>query len=164
MRRGSLSRSLLLPLTAFLLLGAAAPLAAAPLAEKLAGTWTCQAREGDTSLAMTLRYRLSNGWLIGEVTEDNGATLLDVWLDDGLANRLALRRVLSSDATVEMQVVEEIAEQVKLAGEMRHVLGTGGPVREELRFTGSDTFTATWEAENGDGWQRVLARNCKRTD
>lgn len=142
--------------------GLAPPAAATSLAEALVGDWTCQAKEGESEISMTLSYRLRNRWLIGEIVEDNGATLLDVWLDDGAA-ALSLRRVISYDATVEMAVVEAAADRLTLSGEMRHKLGTGGPVREEIRFTGRDRFDAVWEADLGEGWVPVLERRCERT-
>ncbi len=148
---------LLLPL----LLVTAGPLQAAPLAETLVGTWHCSAREGDSDVAMTLSYRRSDDFLVGEIIEDNGAALLDVWLDDG-ADELVLRRVISYDATVEMAVVEVAPGRVKLEGEMRHVLGTTSKVREDIRFTGREEFRAIWEADSGDGWELILERTCKR--
>ncbi len=54
-----------------------------PLAETLVGTWHCSAREGGSDVAMSLSYRRSDDYLVGEIVEDNGAALLDVWLDDG---------------------------------------------------------------------------------
>jgi hypothetical protein len=134
---------------------------AAPLAETLVGTWTCQTKEGESDITMALTYRRSDAFLIGEITEDNGAALLDVWLDDG-TQALVLRRILSYDATIEMDVVEEAPAWVKLEGDLRHVLGSTAKVREEIRFTGTEEFRAVWEADNGDGWQLVMDRNCKR--
>jgi hypothetical protein len=134
---------------------------AAPQAEKLAGSWACQEHEGGSDVAMILDYRRSDDFLVGEMKEDNGAVLLDVWLDDGEA-KLALRRLLSYDATVEMRVVEETADSVKVAGELRHLLDTTTRVREEVRFTGSDLFRAVWEADSGAGWQVTLERTCRR--
>ena len=154
-------RSLLPLLAAGLLFGAAGPATAASPAETLVGKWTCQAKEGESEISMTLNYRLSNRWLIGEIVEDNGAALLDIWLDDGEA-AFALRRVISYDATVEMALAEKTADRLTLTGEMRHKLGNGGPVREALRFTGRDRFEALWEADMGDGWVPVLERRCKR--
>ena len=163
MRPGTLFQSAIPVLAAALFLGNPwAKAEAAPLAERLVGQWSCQAQENDAAIAMTLNYRLSNGWLIGEITEDNGATLLDVWLDDGFSP-LALRRVLSYDATVEMKLVEETAERIKLEGAMRHIVGNGGPVREELRFTGNDRFDALWEADLGEEWVPILTRSCRRS-
>lgn len=135
----------------------------APLAAKLVGAWTCQGQENDATLELTLDYRLRNGWLVGEIVEDNGATMLDVWLDDGSSNPLALRRLLSYDATVEMQLVEESAEHLKLEGAMRFVLGNAGAVREEIRFTGNDRFEALWEAVVDDEWVTILSRSCTRS-
>lgn len=134
---------------------------AAPLAETLVGTWTCQTKEGESDITMALTYRRSDAFLIGEITEDNGAALLDVWLDEG-PNALVLRRILSYDATIEMEVVEEAPTWVKLEGEMRHVLGSSAKVREEIRFNGTEAFHAVWEADSGDGWELILERNCKR--
>lgn len=140
---------------------AAAPAGAEPLAETLVGTWTCQVREEGQAIAMTLTYRRSDHFLVGEMIEDNGAALLDVWLDDG-TDELVLRRVISYDATVEMKVAEEAPTWVKLEGEMRHILGTTARVREEIRFTGTEEFTAVWEADSGDGWKLILDRTCRR--
>ena len=134
---------------------------AEPLAETLVGTWTCRAQEGESDIAMTLTYRRSGHFLVGEIVEDNGAALLDVWLDDSAAP-LSLRRVISYDATIEMNLVEEAPTWMKLAGEMRHVLGTTAKVREEFRFTGSEEFRALWEADSGEGWELVMDRICKR--
>ncbi|MGF1632185.1 MAG: hypothetical protein ACFCUT_22145 [Kiloniellaceae bacterium] len=145
---------------AALCLGAAAA-QAAPLAETLVGTWICQAKEGESDIAMTLTYRRSDDWLVGEIKENNGAALLDVWLDGGTQD-LVLRRILSYDATIEMDVVEEAPTWVKLEGEMRHVLGSTARVREEIRFTGTEEFHAVWEADSGDGWQLVMDRSCQR--
>jgi hypothetical protein len=145
-----------------MLCGIALPAAAAPLAETLAGAWTCIAKEGESNVAMTLNYRRSYDWLIGEITEDNGAALLDVWFDDFGGDPLAQRRILSNDATIEMKLIEEAPTWMKLEGELRHILGTTAHVREEIRFTGRDEFRAIWEADNGDGWQLVLDRSCKR--
>lgn len=147
------------------LLFMASPLRAEPVAETLVGTWTCTAsegaKEGGSDLAMTLTYRRSDDFLVGEIVEDNGAALLDVWLDDG-ADELVLRRVISYDATVEMTVIEEAPTWVKLEGDMRHKLGAAARVREEIRFTGTEEFTAIWEANSGDGWKLILDRTCKR--
>ena len=151
-------------LSCFLLLPAlffATAVQAAPLAETLVGSWTCRTQEGETMIAMTLHYQRSDDFLIGEIKEDNGAALLDVWLDDG-TQALVLRRILSYDATIEMDVVEEAPAWVKLEGDLRHVLGSTAKVREEIRFTGTEEFRAVWEADNGDGWQLVMDRNCKR--
>ena len=142
-------------------LATALPAQAEPLAETLVGSWTCQAQEGGSGIAMTLHYQRSDDFLIGEIKEDNGAALLDVWLDDG-ASELILRRLVSYDATVEMQVVEEAPTWMALAGEMRHRLGSTANVREELRFTGTEEFRAVWEADSGDGWQLILDRTCRR--
>lgn len=117
--------------------------------------------EGGGDVAMTLTYRRSDDFLVGEIIEDDGAALLDVWLDDG-ANELVLRRVISYDATVEMRVAEEAPTWVKLEGEMRHILGTTARVREEFRFTGTEEFTAVWEADSGEGWKLILDRTCRR--
>lgn len=143
------------------------PAAAEPLAETLVGTWTCQAKEsagenGKTSdIAMTLVYRRSDHFLVGEIVEDNGAALLDVWLDDATAP-LVLRRVVSYDATIEMKLAEEAPTWMKLEGEMRHILGSTAKVREEFRFTGTEEFRAIWEADSGEGWHVILDRICKR--
>ncbi|MGD1877099.1 MAG: hypothetical protein ACFB13_06315 [Kiloniellaceae bacterium] len=146
------------------------PLQAAPVAETLVGTWTCTAHEstgeGERDVAMTLNYRRSDDWLVGEIKEDNGAALLDVWLDGtaegGAPAELALRRILSYDATIEMEVAEEAPTWVKLEGEMHHILGTTAHVREEIRFTGSEEFRAIWEANSGEGWQLIMDRTCTR--
>ena len=139
----------------------AAAAQAAPLAETMVGTWTCEAKEGGSDIAMTLTYRRSDAFLIGEIKEDNGAALLDVWLDGDTAE-LVLRRILSYDASSEMEVIEEAPTWVKLEGEMRHVLGSTAKVREEIRFTGTEEFRAVWEADSGDGWQLVMDRHCRR--
>jgi len=157
-------RSVTLSLSAGLLsvlCSGAATAQAEPLAESLVGTWTCESKEGENDVAMTLNYQRSDDWLIGEMKEANGAALLDVWLDEG-PNALVLRRILSYDATIEMEVVEEAPTWVKLEGEMRHVLGSSAKVREEIRFNGTEAFHAVWEADSGDGWELILERNCKR--
>ncbi|MGF1595078.1 MAG: hypothetical protein ACFCUW_17490 [Kiloniellaceae bacterium] len=142
---------------------------AAPLAETLAGDWSCSVQEttaeGTRDIAMTLAYRRSDAFLVGEIVEDNGAVLLDVWLDgwrDGGAAALALRRMISYDATIEMQVAGETADSLRLEGEMRHSLGSTARVREEIRFAGADEFRAVWEADNGDGWELIMDRRCER--
>jgi hypothetical protein len=147
----------------------AASATAAPLAETLAGDWSCRVQEntaaGSSDIAMTLAYRRSDAFLVGEIVEDNGAVLLDVWLDgwrDGGTAALALRRVLSYDATIEMTLASETADSLRLEGEMRHRLGSTAKVREEIRFTGTDAFRAVWEADSGDGWQPVMDRTCGR--
>ncbi|WP_193368181.1 hypothetical protein [Pelagibius marinus] len=152
-----------------IILTAAAPARALaePLAETLVGTWTCQAREnsgaGGNDIAMTLTYRRSGHFLVGEIVEDNGAALLDVWLDSGSgAAPLSLRRVISYDASIEMELVEEAPTWMKLEGEMRHTLGTTAKVREEFRFTGTEEFRALWEADSGEGWKLIMDRTCKR--
>lgn len=165
MRPSPFFQSVIPALAAFLLLSNSGSLAAAepaPLAAKLAGKWTCEGRENDTAIAMTLDYRLRNGWLVGEIVEDNGAAMLDVWLNNGTAP-LALRRLLSYDATVEMQLIEESARHLKLEGAMRFVLGNAGAVREEIRFTGDDRFEALWEAEVDNEWVTILSRSCARS-
>lgn len=139
----------------------AAAARAEPLAETLVGSWTCQAKEGGNDIAMTLDYRRSDDFLIGEMKEDNGAALVDIWLDDG-PSELVLRRVISYDATIEMRVVEEAPSWVKLEGELRHRLGNTAKVREELRFTGTEEFRAVWEADSGEGWQLIMDRTCRR--
>ncbi|GAB4366193.1 MAG: hypothetical protein Kow00114_23990 [Kiloniellaceae bacterium] len=144
------------------LCGALQPAAAEPVAETLAGTWTCAAKEGARDVAMTLTYRRSDDFLIGEIKEDNGAALLDVWLDgsgaaggpDDMRATLSLRRIVSYDATITMEVAAEAPTWVRLEGEMRHILGTTARVREEFR--------AIWEADSGDGWQPIMDRTCKR--
>lgn len=164
MRPRTLLQSIIPALAAFLFLSNSGNLAAAetaPLAAKLVGQWTCEGRENDAALAMTLDYRLRNGWLVGEMVEDNGAAMLDVWLDSGTAP-LALRRLLSYDATVEMQLVEESADHLKLEGAMRFILGNAGAVREEIRFNGNDRFEALWEAEVDNEWVAILSRTCTR--
>jgi hypothetical protein len=145
-------------------LTAAAAASAAPLAEKLAGTWTCHAAEGKSSndTLMTVTYRHRPIALIGEITETGGAVLVDVWLDDFGGTPLALRRLLSDDATVEMKVVEETATELKLEGELDHILGTTARVREVFRFSGEDAFRAIWEDDSG-GCHVVLDRHCERT-
>jgi len=143
----------------------AAPARAEPVAETLVGTWTCTAREGAQDIAMTLTYRRSDDFLVGEIKEDNGAALLDVWLNgsaDGMQAPLTLRRIVSYDATIIMKVVEEAPTWVRLEGEMHHILGTTAQVREEFRFTGSEEFRALWEADSGDGWQVIMDRTCRR--
>ena len=140
---------------------AASTAQAEPQAEKLTGSWACREHEGGSDVAMILTYRRSDDFLVGEMKEDNGAVLLDVWLDVG-EEKLALRRLLSYDATVEMRVVEESADRVKVEGELRHLLDITTRVREEIRFVGSDEFRAVWEADNGDGWQITLERTCRR--
>ncbi len=163
------TRTLALAAAGFLA-AAVQPAAAAPVAETLAGTWTCTAQEsmgeGAQDIAMTLTYRRSDDFLIGEIKEDNGAALLDVWLDgtgpDGGKATLSLRRIVSYDATIVMEVVEEAPTWVKLEGEMQHILGTTARVREELRFTGSEEFRALWEADSGEGWQLIMDRTCRR--
>ena len=157
-------RSVTLSLSAGLLsvlCSGAATAQAEPLAESLVGTWTCESKEGENDVAMTLNYQRSDDWLIGEMKEANGAALLDVWLD-GATAALALRRILSYDATIEMDVVEEAPTWVKLEGEMRHVLGSTAKVREEIRFTGTEEFRAVWEADSGEGWQLIMDRSCRR--
>lgn len=149
------------PFVALCAVMATVPATAEPVAETLVGNWTCQAKEGASDVAMTLTYRRSDDFLVGEIVEDNGAALLDVWLDDG-ADELMLRRVISYDATVEMTVMEEAPTWVKLEGDMRHKLGSAARVREEIRFTGSEEFQSTWEADSGDGWKVILERTCKR--
>ena len=149
-----------------LLCGTALPARAEPLAEKLTGTWVCSVQEEGSGVAMTLSYHRSDDFLVGEMKEDNGAALIDVWLDgtgpDGGKAPLSLRRVISYDATVIMEVEEEAPTWVKLEGEMHHVLGTTAHVREELRFTGSEEFRAVWEADSGEGWKTIVDRTCKR--
>lgn len=149
------------PLCLALSLGLPSPAGAAPLAETLAGDWTCKVKEDESDIAMTLNYRRSDAFLVGEITEDNGAVLLDVWLDDSAAP-LALRRVISYDATIEMKLVEEAPGFMKLEGEMRHILGTTAKVREVFRFTGAKEFRATWEADSGEGWELIMDRTCTR--
>ncbi|WP_340117114.1 hypothetical protein [Pelagibius sp. 7325] len=151
------------------LCGHALPATAEPVAETLVGTWTCTAKEGAQDVAMTLTYRRSDDFLVGEIKEDNGAALLDVWLDGsadggpgGMRAPLSLRRIVSYDATIIMKVVEEAPTWVRLEGEMHHVLGTTARVREEFRFTGSEEFRALWEADSGDGWQLIMDRTCRR--
>lgn len=168
MRRTVLTCLLLTSLMlAALMPTAPSPAAAEPLAETLVGTWTCQAKEDAggnetaSDVAMTLTYRRSDHFLIGEIVEDNGAALLDVWLD-GTTAPLALRRILSYDATIEMTLAEEAPTWMKLEGEMRHILGSTAKVREEFRFTGTEEFRAIWEADSGDGWKLVMDRICKR--
>jgi len=139
----------------------AAPAAAQPVAETLVGTWVCAVKEGGSDLAMTLTYRRSDDFMIGEIKEDNGAALVDVWLDDG-NTELTLRRVISYDATIEMQVAEAAPDWVKLEGEMHHVTGSTARVREEFRFTGTEEFRALWEADSGEGWKLILDRTCRR--
>jgi hypothetical protein len=144
----------------------AAPARAEPVAETLVGTWTCTAKEGEQDIAMTLTYWRSDDFLVGEIKEDKGAALLDVWLDDnsqadGTAP-LSLRRIVSYDATIIMKVVEEAPTWVKLEGELHHTLGTTAQVREELRFNGTEEFRAVWEADSGDGWQLIMDRTCRR--
>ena len=165
MRTGFLSVLLL----GSLCLGAA-PAAAEPVAETLVGTWTCTAQEsmgeGAQDIAMTMTYHRSDDFLVGEIKEDNGAALLDVWLngtgpDTGQAP-LSLRRIVSYDATILMKVVEEAPTWVRLEGEMHHILGATAQVREEFRFTGSEEFRAIWEADSGDGWQLIMDRTCTR--
>lgn len=156
MRPNALQVLLLTALCAF-----ATPLRAQPLAESLVGSWTCQAQEGGNDIAMTLNYQRSDDFLIGEIKEDNGAALVDIWLDDG-TQELVLRRLVSYDATIEMRVTEEAPTWVKLEGEMRHLLGSTAKVREELRFTGTGEFRAVWEADSGQGWQLVMDRTCRR--
>jgi hypothetical protein len=152
-----------------ILLAAAAPTRALaePLAETLTGTWTCQARENsgeaDSDIAMTLTYRRSGHFLVGEIVEDNGAALLDIWLDSGSgAAPLSLRRIISYDATIEMNLVEEAPTWIKLEGEMRHILGSTAKVREVFRFTGTEEFRALWEADSGEGWKLIMDRSCRR--
>ena len=144
---------------------AAASASAVPMAERLLGSWTCHAVEGksENDTIMTLSYRRSAAWLIGEVTEDSGAVLLDVWFDDFSGTALALRRILSNDATIEMSVVEETATELKLEGELRHLLGTSARVREVFHFAGSDAFRAIWDEDSGEAWNVVLDRHCERT-
>lgn len=143
---------------------AAAAANAAPLAEKLAGTWTCHEVEGksENDTIMTLTYRRSADWLIGEITEVKGSPTLDVWFDSFGGKPLALRRMLANDATIEMEVVEETESEVKLEGELVHQLGITGKVREALRFTGPDAFRAIWEDDSDGGWHVVLDRHCER--
>ena len=143
---------------------AAAAANAAPLAEKLAGTWTCHEVEGksENDTIMTLTYRRSADWLIGEITEVKGSPTLDVWFDSFGGKPLALRRLLANDATIEMEVVEETESEVKLEGELVHRLGITGKVREALRFTGNDAFRAIWEDDSDGGWHVVLDRHCER--
>ena len=152
------------------LCGQALPAAAEPVAETLVGTWICQAKdntgEGGQDVTMTLTYRRSDDFLVGEIKEENGAALLDVWLngtgpDTGKAP-LVLRRIVSYDATIIMKVVEEAPTWVKLEGEMHHILGTTAHVREELRFNGTEEFRALWEADSGDGWELIMDRSCRR--
>lgn len=142
-------------------LAAAVPAQAQPLAEILVGTWLCEAREGESDIAMTLTYRRSDDFMIGEIKEDNGAALVDVWLDDG-NTELTLRRVISYDATIEMRVAEAALDWVRLEGEMRHITGSTARVREEFRFTGTEEFRALWEADSGEGWSLILDRTCRR--
>jgi len=151
-------------ISAALTAAATSPARAAPLVERLAGGWSCHAVEGksENATSMTITYRRSAAWLVGEITEDSGAVLLEVWLDDFGGAALALRRILSNDATIEMTAVEETASEVKLEGELRHLLGTSARVREVFRFTGSDAFRAVWEENSGEGWHVVLDRHCER--
>lgn len=151
----------LAPLLAAALGAATTPAAADPVAETLVGTWICQVKEGESDIAMTLTYRRSDDFMIGEIKEDNGAALVDVWLDDGNAV-LSLRRVISYDATIEMHVAEAAPDWVRLEGEMRHRTGSTAHVREELRFTGTEEFRAIWEADSGEGWKLILNRTCRR--
>jgi hypothetical protein len=151
----------LVPVLAATLCAAASPAVAQPVAETLVGTWVCQAKEGESDIAMTLTYRRSDDFMIGEIKEDNGAALVDIWLDDG-NTELSLRRLISYDATIEMQVAEAAPDWVRLEGEMRHIIGSTARVREEFRFTGTEEFRATWEADSGDGWKLILDRTCRR--
>jgi hypothetical protein len=157
------ARALALPALAssVLLLAGPGGAAADPLAETLVGNWLCRAQEGESDVAMTLSYRRSDDWLVGEIEEDNGAALLDVWLDDG-NTELTLRRIISYDATIEMALVREAPTWMKLEGMMRHRLGTTTKVREEFRFTGTEEFRAIWEADSGEGWHLIMDRTCTR--
>jgi hypothetical protein len=152
----------LVPLLAAAAIGAVAtPAGAVPLAETLVGTWVCEVKEGESDIAMTLTYRRSDDFMIGEIKEDNGAALVDVWLDDG-NTELSLRRVISYDATIEMHLAEAAPTWMRLEGEMRHITGSTAQVREEFRFTGTEEFRAIWEADSGEGWNLILDRTCRR--
>ena len=154
------SKSLFILILA-LLAGAAFPAQAGPVAETLAGSWACMAKELGSDLAMTITYRRSDDFLVGEIKEDDGAALLDVWLSDGQAD-LVLRRIISPDSVIEMTVAEEAPASMKLEGEMRLNFGGAAKVREAFQFAGNEEFHAVWEADNGGGWQIILDRTCKR--
>lgn len=110
---------------------------------------------------MVLSYRYSGNFLVGEIAESTGGALVDVWLRDG-QNRFTLRRVISYDATIEMQVSEDAPSRLKTEGELRHALGSESKVRETFFSTGSEQFDAVWEADSGDGWNTLLERTCTR--
>jgi len=139
----------------------AAPASAEPLAETLAGSWACIAKEYGSDLAMTITYRRSDDFLVGEIKEDDGAALLDVWLSNG-EPQLGLRRILSTDSIIEMALTEEAPNSMTLEGDLRILDGPTAKVREAFTFTGKDEFHALWEMNGGDGWQLVLDRTCKR--
>ncbi len=165
-RPGILCRSLPFHLfvLAVLVLKGPGSAAAAPLAEKLAGTWTCQGQETglDTPTEMTLHYRLSGGWIIGEMVQEDGEILLDTWRRD-LSHNFTDRRILSHDATMDMALTDVSGDHLNLEGEMRHVLGDTAPIREALRFSGNDRFDAIWEMETEGRWAPILTRTCTRS-
>ncbi|WP_420347463.1 hypothetical protein [Pelagibius sp.] len=140
------------------------PAAAASLVERLAGTWACQGQETgiDAPTEMTLHYRASGGWIIGEMVQENGEILLDVWRR-GASGDFTDRRILSHDATMEMELRDVSGDHLNLEGEMRHVLGDSAPIREVLRFIDNDRFDAIWEMETEGHWAPILTRVCTRT-
>ncbi|WP_299400058.1 hypothetical protein [Pelagibius sp.] len=170
-RPGNLCRSLpfpLLVLAPFVLtlsvFAGPVPTAAAALAERLVGSWTCQGQE--TGLAepteMTLRYRTRGGWVLGEMVQENGEILLDIWRR-APSHDFTDRRILSHDATMEMELRDVTGDHLNLEGEIRHVLGDAAPIREALRFAGNDRFDAIWEMETDGRWTQILTRVCTRS-
>lgn len=149
---------------ALFVFAAPGPATAASPAERLTGTWTCRGQETGIGAAteMTLHYRARGGWILGEMVEENGEILLDIWRRSA-SQDFTDRRILSHDATMEMELREESDTHLNLEGAIRHVLGDSAPIREALRFAGDDRFDATWEMQTEGRWTPILTRSCKRT-
>ncbi len=89
------------------------------------------------------------------------AGLIDIWLDDG-RSALALRRVISRDATIQMSLVQQAATPLRLEDELHLRLVSTARVRDKIRFSGARDFRAVWKAFSGGSWQPIMDRTCQR--
>lgn len=135
---------------------------AEPLAEALIGRWICAPKDGGPSFAWVVSERLQGGWLVGEGFENGELTSLETWSFNPNGQLMDRRQFSPVGAYIHLSVVERSSQTILSHGQRTTREDDTVDVRHRLHVVDTNTFEATWEANDGSGWVIVADEVCKR--